>query len=119
MGRGGLKMLGSTPVKIPVGGSVRVVVGTPGGAMGNRFQLELSEPPEGITLAKVSPASEGAELELRCDGAKAKAGLKGNLIVSVLPGQVLAAAQKAKKQNTQRRNAVGTLPAIPFEVIVP
>jgi hypothetical protein len=119
MGRGGLKILGSMPVKIPSGGTAHVLVGTPGGAFGNRFQLELSEPPEGITLAKVSSADVGAEIELHSDAAKTKAGLKGNLIVNILPGQGAAAAQKAKKQNNQRRNIVGTLPAIPFEVVAP
>ena len=119
MGRGGLRILGSTPVKIPAGGMAHVLVGTPNGAMVNRFKLELSEPPEGITLAKVSPADEGAELELHSDAAKAKAGLKGNLIVNIMPGEGFAGAQKAKKQNSQRRNAVGTLPAIPFEVVTP
>ena len=118
MGRGGLTILGSTPVKIPAGGTAHVLVGTPGGAFGNRFQLELNEPPEGITLAKVSPADEGAELELRSDAAKTKCGLKGNLIVNILPGERFVAAQKAKKQNAQqRRIVVGTLPAIPFEVV--
>jgi hypothetical protein len=117
MGWGGLKILGSTPVKIPAGGTAHVLVGTPNGAFGNRFKLELNEPPEGITLAKVSPADEGAEIELKSDASKAKAGLKGNLIVNILPGQGAVAAQKAKKQNAQRRVVVGTLPAIPFEVV--
>jgi len=120
MGRGGgLKILGSTPVKIPAGGTAHVLLGTPGGGFGNRFKLELSEPPEGITLAKVSPADEGAEMELHSDASKTKAGLKGNLIVNILPGQGAVAAQKAKKQNAQRRVVVGTLPAIPFEVVAP
>jgi hypothetical protein len=119
MGRGGLKILGATPVKIPAGGTARVLVGTPGGAFGNRFKLELSEPPEGITLASVSPSDDGAEMELHSDASKTKAGLKGNLIVNILPGQGAVAAQKAKKQNAQRRVVVGTLPAIPFEVVAP
>ena len=119
MNRMPLKILSATPVKIPAGGTARVRVGTPGGGFGNRFQLELSEPPEGITLGKVSPVSEGAEIELRSDAAKAKPGLKGNLIVNILPGQLLAAATKNKKQANQRRAAVGTLPAIPFEVVQP
>jgi hypothetical protein len=119
MGRGAVRLLGSTPVKIPSGGTARVQIGTPGGSMENRFQLELSEPPEGITLAKVAPTDEGAELELRSDASKTKAGSKGNLIVNILPGQRFAAAQKTKKQNNQRKTVVGTLPAIPFEIVGP
>jgi hypothetical protein len=118
MNRMSLKILSATPVRIPAGGVARVRIATPTSAFVDRFQLELSEPPEGITLGKVSAASDGAEIELRSDAAKAKPGLKGNLIVNIFQGQ-LAAAQKNKKQANQRRPAVGTLPAIPFEIVLP
>jgi hypothetical protein len=113
-----LKILSSLPVRIPAGGTARVRVATPTSGFVNRFQLELSEPPEGITLGKVSAADEGAEIELRSDAAKAKPGLKGNLIVNVLQGRI-AAAKKNKKQPNQRRTVVGALPAIPFEIVPP
>jgi hypothetical protein len=119
MNRMSLKILSSMPVRIPAGGTARVRLSAPTSAFANRFRLELSEPPEGITLGKLFSASEGAEIELRSDAAKAKPGLKGNLIVDVFPGQVLAAAAKNKKQGNQRRASVGTLPAIPFEIVQP
>ena len=119
MNRMSLKILSATPIRIPAGGTARVLVATPTSAFANRFQLELSQPPEGITLGKVSPVSDGAEIELRSDAAKAKPGLKGNLIVDILPGQALVAAAKNKKQGNQRRASVGTLPAIPFEIVQP
>jgi len=119
MNRMPLKILSATPVKIPAGGSARVRISAPSGGSANRFQLELNEPPEGVAIAKVSPTGEGAEIELHSDAAKAKPGLKGNLIVNIFPGQGLAAAQKGKKQNNQRRASAGTLPAIPFEIVEP
>jgi len=119
MNRMSMNILSTTPVRIPAGGTARVRVGAPSSAFANRFQLELSEPPEGITLGKVFAANEGAEIELRSDAAKAKPGLKGNLIVNILQGQASAAAPKNKKQAGQRRPTVGTLPAIPFEVVQP
>jgi hypothetical protein len=119
MNRMSLKILSATPVRIPAGGTARVRLSAPSGAFANRFKLELSEPPDGITLGKLSPISEGAEIELCSDAAKAKPGLKGNLIVDIFPGKALAAATKNKKQENQRRAAVGTLPAIPFEVVQP
>jgi hypothetical protein len=119
MGRTPLRILSDMPVKIPAGGTARVRISAPGGGMANRFRLELSDPPEGIALGKVSAASEGTDIELRSDAAKAKPGLKGNLIVSILPGQAFAATPKNKKQGNQPRAAVGTLPAIPFEVVPP
>jgi hypothetical protein len=119
MNRAPLRILSATPVKIPAGGTARVRIATLGGGGANRFRLELSEPPEGIALGKVSPVSEGTELELKSDAAKTKPGLKGNLIVSIYPGQGFAAGQKNKKQGNQMRLAVGTLPAIPFEIVQP
>jgi hypothetical protein len=119
MNRMSLKILSATPVRIPAGGTARVRVGAPTRGFADRFRLELNEPPEGITLGKVSAADEGAEIELRSDAAKAKAGLKGNLIVNILPGQALAVVAKKKKQGNQQRTVVGTLPAIPFEIVQP
>jgi hypothetical protein len=119
MNRMSLKILSSMPVRIPAGGTARVRLSSPTSAFANRFRLELSEPPEGITLGKLFPASEGAEIELRSDAAKTKPGLNGNLIVDIFPGQALAAAAKNKKQGNQRRASVGTLPAIPFEIVQP
>ncbi len=117
MNRMPLKILSATPVRIPAGGAARVRVATPSDAFVDRFRLELSEPPEGISLGKVSAVSDGTEIELLSDAAKAKPGLKGNLIVNIMPGQALLAAKKNKKQGNQSRAAVGTLPAIPFEVV--
>ena len=119
MNRMPLKILSTTPVQIPAGGTARVRISVAGGAMANRFRLELNEPPDGIALGKVSPASEGTEIELCSDASKAKPGLKGNLIVNILPGQALVAAAKNKKQGNQPRAVLGTLPAIPFEVVSP
>ncbi len=119
MNRMPLKILSSTPVKIPAGGTARVRVSAPGGGLANRVRFELNEPPDGIALGKVSPVSEGTEIELRSDASKSKPGLKGNLIVNIIPGQAVAAATKNKKQGTQLRAAVGTLPAIAFEVVAP
>jgi hypothetical protein len=119
MNRMPLKILSATPVKIPAGGTARVRISAPGNAFANRVKLELSEPPDGITLGSISPAGEGTEIELRSDAAKAKPGLKGNLIVNIMPSQALNASKKNKKQGSQPRAAVGTLPAIPFEVVPP
>jgi hypothetical protein len=119
MNRMSLKVLSASPIRIPAGGTVRIRLGAPTRGFSDRFRLELNEPPEGITLGKVTAADEGAEIELCSDAAKAKAGLKGNLIVNILPGQALASAAKKKKQGNQQRVVVGTLPAIPFEVVQP
>jgi hypothetical protein len=119
MNRISLKVLSATPVRIPAGGTARLRVSAPARGFADRFKLELNEAPEGITLGKVSSMSEGVDIELCSDAAKAKPGLKGNLIVNIFQGQVLTTPVKTKKQGNQRRAAVGTLPAIPFEVVQP
>jgi hypothetical protein len=119
MNRMSLRILSAMPVRIPAGGTARVRVGAPTRGFADRFRLELNEPPEGISLGKVSADDEGAAIELRSDAAKAKAGLKGNLIVNILPGQAQASVAKKKKQGNQQRTVVGTLPAIPFEIVQP
>jgi hypothetical protein len=117
MNRMPLRILTATPVKIPAGGTARVLISAPGSTFTNRVRLELSEPPEGIALGSVSSVSEGTQIELRSDAAKTRPGVKGNLIVNIIPRQALVAAKKNKKQGSQPRAAVGTLPAIPFEVV--
>jgi len=114
-GRGALKILGPLPVKIPVGGTARVRIAGPRGLLSERVQLELSEPPDGISVQKIEPLPQGAEIILQSDGAKVKAGTTGNLIVAAYPNR--PAAGKAKGPANQRRTPFGTLPAIPYQVV--
>ena len=58
----------------------------------------------------------GIDLVLKCDAAKAAPGLKGNLIVNAFGGGAGARAA-GKPQGNQRRAPLGTLPAIPFEIV--
>jgi hypothetical protein len=110
------RILSATPVKIPAGGTVRVSIGPTGPKFGSNFQLELSEPPEGITLGEVVPGQGEAKIELRCDAAKVKPGLTGNLIVNVFRPTT---PESGKPQATRRSAPLGTLPAIPFEIVPP
>jgi hypothetical protein len=110
------RILDATPVRIPAGGTVRVRIGPVGPMFTNNFQLELSEPPEGVTLGAIVLGRGEAGLELRCDADKVKPGLKGNLIVNAFSGRPLAAG---RGQVNNRRPAAGSLPAIPFEIVLP
>jgi len=62
--------------------------------------MELNGAPEGIAIQDVEAVSGGVAIVLRADG-KAKAGMRGNLIVDAYVG----------------RRLLGTLPAIAFWVI--
>jgi hypothetical protein len=122
MSRAPVRVLSETPVKIPAGGTARVRVAAPPAALTGRVQLEVSEPPEGIVIESVGAglksarAGQGTDIVLRSDAAKAKAGLKGNLIISAFPAGS-AASQKQKVQASRPRFPVTVLPAVPFEIV--
>ncbi len=117
MSKAPLRVLGTTPLKIPAGGTARVSIGAPGGASVSRARLELSEPPEGIAIQDVAAIRDGAELVLKADAAKVEPGLSGNLIVNVFARP--PASGNAKPQVNRRRAPLGVLPAIPFEIVEP
>ena len=83
-----------------------------------RFQLgvrlALNEPPEGISIQSITPDWDGVSVVLRVQADKAKPGLKGNLILDAF--REVAPKPDAANQ-TRRRQPLGTLPAIPFEVV--
>jgi hypothetical protein len=115
--RNPVRILVEPPVKIPAGGSVRLRVQAqlPPNNIVTTLHFELSEPPEGIEFLGTSPLEDGAEIVVQCDAAKVKAGLKGNLIVNVL-GERQVTPPNGGAPNRQRLS-LGTLPALPFEIV--
>jgi hypothetical protein len=102
------------PLEIPAGGAARFQVRVP--SLLTKVQFELSDPPEGIELRNASPGRDGTEIVLQCDAAKAKPGLKGNLIVNISAERVAQPANGRPQANRQRVS-LGTLPAVPFEIV--
>jgi hypothetical protein len=112
-----VRILSPTPVMIPAGGTASVRIGTPSAAFADRFQVELSEPPDGIRIDRVGPSSAGGtEIVVRADAAKVKPGMEGNLIVNILPGKTPPGAQRGNAPANRPRAPLGTLPAIPFRI---
>lgn len=97
------------PVKVPAGGSAPIKLLIPASRVAGSLKFTLNEPPEGLTIKGVTQSREGVAITLAADPAKAKPGLKGNLIVDAF---LEGATGKSK-----RRQPLGTLPAIPFEVV--
>ena len=116
--KGAIRVLSEMPVKIPSGGTVQVRIGVPGSVPAGKLQIELSDPPDGISVKSTSPSGMGTEMVLQSDAAKIKPGLKGNLIVSVFVVPSVS-PEKAKAQGGARRFPAGSVPAIPFEVVTP
>ena len=113
--RDAFKIISATPVTVSPGGTTRVRVSAPPGNFSERFKLELYNAPEGISLATVSAIPAGLELAFQCDAEKMKAGATGNLICDVIPKNQGGTPKKDGKMPS--RNAVATLPAIPFTVL--
>jgi hypothetical protein len=77
-------------------------------------ELALNDPFEGISIQKVTPDREG--LSVTVQAGNAKPGLKGNLILDAYRE---VAANPAASIRQSRRQPMGTLPAVPFEVVDP
>ena len=109
-------ILSELPVRIPAGGTAAVRMGVPAGKVFGQVHLELDEPPEGIAIAEESSTRQGTRIVLKCDAAKVKPGLKGNLIVNAFAVRS-EGTPKEKPQPRGRRTPLGMLPAIPFEIV--
>ena len=104
----------------PTSGSVAVdsrdITDVPPNKSFDRIRLKLDEPPEGIAIEKQSPSAQATEIVLKCDGEKAKPGLRGNLIVNAFAEKSEdGSAEKPRPRG--RPTPLGMLPAIPFEVV--
>ena len=109
------KILSETPLKLKASGSASVRISTPSDAFIDRFDLELEEPPEGVTLENVSRIPRGMEITFRCDASKYKSAFHGNLIVRVFP-KARPQTEKPSAKRKQKAPPIGSLPAIPVEI---
>jgi hypothetical protein len=100
------------PVKVSSGATTSVQIPVPNQRLGGQVQMTLNEPPDGITIQSVTPSPTGVNITFKADPAKAKPGLKGNLILDAF----IDRPAPNTKQGT-RRQPLGTLPAVPFEVV--
>ncbi|HSW46564.1 MAG TPA: hypothetical protein VLM89_13435 [Phycisphaerae bacterium] len=104
----------SGSVRLSVGGTAEVRFRTPRFPMLDELRFELREPPEGVTLQKVSVVSEGLALVVKADDKAAKVGSADNLVVEAFTEM----AQGKQGQNAKKtRVSLGVLPAIPLEIV--
>jgi hypothetical protein len=114
--RAPVRVLSAMPVKIPAGGTASAQVVLPAARFAEKLQMELSDPPEGISIQNVTTTRDYTEITLAGDATKTKPGLKGNLIINAFAPRPPA---KDRPQANARRDPLGMLPAIPFEIIPP
>ena len=111
-----IRLAGSSPVRIPVGGTAQVRLKTRRGKVLQEIQLELKEPPEGLTLHDVSVVPDGLAFELRADKDAMKSGFADNVIVEAFR-EVTPKQQEGKPAAQKRRYSMGVFPAIPIEIV--
>lgn len=86
----------------------------------DRLDFELSEPPPGVMIKDVSFARDSLSLDVQAEAEGTEPDSKGNLIVNVYievtPPRRGDNADATRPQQ-KRRVPIGTLPAIPYEVV--
>jgi hypothetical protein len=107
-------LLTEQPIKILVGGEAELRAQAPWDAKRGEIQMELSEPPEGISIATATCVDRTVTLVLRGEAGKVKVGLKGNLIVN---GYQKRTQTDREGKTREYRTFMGPLPAVPFEVV--
>lgn len=95
------------PVKIAAGATGQFQMPLPPRFNG-QVTFTLDDPPEDLTIQKVVRQGNGVTVIFHA-GPKLKPGVKGNLIVNAF----------IQRPNAARRNPIGAIPAIPFEVVAP
>jgi len=117
-----IRLEDKTPLKIPAGGTASFHVVVQAGKTFENLQLELSEPPDGLSIQKSSDGPGAIEIVFAADAAKTKPGQQGNLIVIATGERANATetkADKPKKNPGARRIPLSALPAIAYEIIAP
>jgi hypothetical protein len=112
-----LKLLENDTVKFRAGRQAelrfRTVNQKKRGKQGN-IKFELSDPPEGFEIEKVSKVKDGFDIIIATDPEKVTPGTKGNLVLSAF--REVTPKGKDGKARAKRRQPMGVLPAVPFEV---
>lgn len=100
-------------VTLAAGGAAEVKVAVPPAQLMSQVQFALDDPPDGITIGAISREGNAFALQLRAN-ATAKPG-QGNLIINASVTRPVDAANQRPAAN--RAVPLGTLPAIPYEIV--
>ncbi|MHC4461564.1 MAG: hypothetical protein ACYS30_09025 [Planctomycetota bacterium] len=111
-----VKLAGRGLVRIHAGGTARVLIKTRKRPILQEMQLELNEPPEGLTLHDVTVVPEGLTFRLKADKDAMQSGFTDNLIVEAFR-MVTPKQQQGKPAPQKRRVSMGVFPAIPIEIV--
>ncbi len=111
-----VEVAGRSPVRIPAGGSAQVLIKSRRRTVLKEIQLQLNEPPEGLTLHDVTVVPEGLAFQLKADKDTMQSGFADNLIVEAFR-EFTPKQQEGKPAPQKRRVSMGVFPAIPIEIV--
>ncbi len=110
-----VELAGEAPVRIPAGGSAQVQIKTGRRASLQDVQLQLNQPPEGLTMDSVAAAPTGVTFQLKADKSL-PSGFADNLIIEAFRETVVR-AKDGTPTNEKRRSSIGLLPAVPIQIV--
>jgi hypothetical protein len=109
-----VELAGNSPVRIPTGGSAQVRIKTARRMNFKDVQLQLSEPPEGLTMHNVTLVPNGLSFELKAE--KDAVQIADNLIIEAFR-EYTVKGRDGKPTGQKRRNSIGVFPAIPINIV--
>jgi hypothetical protein len=109
-----VELASNNPVRIPAGGSTQVRLKSKRRMNFKDVQLQLNEPPEGLTMHDVTIVPNGLTFQLKAD--KNAVHIADNLIVEAFR-EFRVKGKDGKLTNQKRRNFIGIFPAIPIEIM--
>ncbi len=112
--RGGQEVSPEEALRIPLGGTARYQLPIPNRPNLKDVQVELSNPPDGITILRMIRGPGGLVMLFSADAEQAKVGLKGNLVLNVFVERTFPG--RKGRPGSKRKVPIGTFPAVPFEV---
>jgi hypothetical protein len=107
---------GRDPIRIPAGGQAEAIFKTPRRPAAQKFQMELLDPPAGITLGPISTSANQVAVILKAGKEGPKIGFEDNLIIELV-GERATMAKDGKPTGKTERFSVGGLPAIPIRIV--
>lgn len=110
-----IESAGKEPIRIPAGGQAEVVLKTPRRPTAQKFQLELLEPPAGISLGPVTVSTSQLSIIVKADIDLPNIGFRDNLIVELIGER--PRLKDGKPTGQFDRFSAGVLPAIPIQVV--
>jgi len=101
------------PLRISPGGRARLPINLPESTSWGSIELELSDPPAGISIEHFTQGKQNGEIVFHSEKQETEPGLEGNLIVNVYAMRD-PDTMKGRGQRKKPRRLLTTLPAIPF-----